>query len=122
VAVAQLFLVRLMIRAALVVLLALPAFLLSSCISFPRVTDASGHDAKLPWSELAEIHRLVADRQDIRKPITEIWLDQPGYAEVMSGTTEKTGDPVSVFHIRKKHGKWFIEEHVVKDTTVIVTS
>jgi hypothetical protein len=106
---------------SLTLVLFFATMLLSSCISFPIVTDAKDQIVHLPWSELAEISRLVEARRDIRKPIVYIWMSGPDYAEVMSGRAQKNRDLLSVFHIRKRAGRWFIEEPKAKDQPVVIT-
>ena len=98
------------------------ALVMSACMSFPPIRDSDGRAVKLPWSDLAQINRLVAGRQDIRRPIDRIRMLSADRAEVSSGRTERTGDPETVFTIRKRNGRWFIEEGSVRQTTVAITS
>jgi hypothetical protein len=89
-------------------------------MSFPDVQTHNGSHVVLPWSELAEINRLVARRNDIRKPIKRIVMLAPDAAKVHSGLTGKTGDLETEFRIRKKAGKWFIDESSIKEGEVLV--
>ena len=91
-------------------------------MSFPHVHDNDGRAVRLPWSDIAQINRLAASRKDIRQPITQIRMLRPDRAEVTSGRTDKTGDPVTGFTIRKRAGQWSIEEGSVYQTTVVITS
>jgi hypothetical protein len=81
-AVAHLVLVRPMLR--MLTVTGLTVVSLASCAPFPNVYDASGDRARLQWSEIAQIKRLIAARADILKPISEISLVDADNAEVRS--------------------------------------
>jgi hypothetical protein len=103
------------------VILVATGFALTSCMSFPYVYSQPGHDYRLSWSELAEISRLAAQRHDILKPIDTIGMLGPDYAQVTSGHPERDGDPTTAFYIRKKAGRWTIEEARVTATSAVFT-
>ena len=95
---------------------------LTSCIAFPNVRDTSGRSVRLPWDQLAQINRLASARRDIRQPVTDVRVLSADRAEVSSRRADHTGDPVTVFTIRKRGGQWHIEEGSVRQTKVVITS
>jgi hypothetical protein len=94
---------------------------ITSCLALPYVYNQPGHDYRLSASELAEINRLVEKRRDILKPIDAIGMLAPDYAQVSSGRAQRDGDLTTWFHIRKKSGKWTIEERRVTATRAVFT-
>lgn len=92
---------------------------LSSCLSFQIIEKGDFHGYTLSQADMGAINRLVAHRRDVRKPIVQAMMLRADYAEMMSGRSDKTGDPVTIFRVRKKDGKWILEESSIQQTTVL---
>jgi len=92
---------------------------LSSCLSFQIIEKGEFHGYTLSQADMGAINRLVAHRRDVRKPIFQAMMLQADYAEMMSGPSEKTGAPVTIFRVRKKDGKWILEESSIHQTTTL---
>jgi hypothetical protein len=94
------------------------ALTLSSCMSIPPVQG----DYRLSWGEIRELNHLVAHRTDIRKPLGLVRMESADRGEVSSGNVWEQFGKITVFTIRKKNGRWMIDESTVKQTEAIVTS
>jgi hypothetical protein len=91
----------------------------SSCLSFSIIEKGTFHGYTLSQADMGAINRLVAHRRDVRKPIVQAMMLRADYAEMMSGRSDKTGDPVTIFRVRKKDEKWILEESSIQQTTVL---
>ena len=99
---------------------ALITAVVTSSVASPYVySPQPGPKYRLSSAELAEIDRLVAKRRDIVKPVDAIGMLAPDYAQVSSGAPQRNGDLTSWFHIRKKNGKWTIEERRAATTRAV---
>jgi hypothetical protein len=104
-------------RASLVSL----CFVLSSCVPFPYRTGP--YATSLRTGDVAQIRALVRDRKDIRHPIDEIEMVAPDRAIVQSGLEyNPPGGTISQFTVRKRNGRWAIEESSIGDRNIIVWS
>jgi hypothetical protein len=105
----------------IIIVIALVAAAVTSSLASPYMYSQPGHNYRLSSAELAEINRLVEKRRDILKPIDAIGMLGPDYAQVSSGAPQRDGDLTTWFHIRKKRGKWTIEERHVTATRAVFT-
>src|SRR3954469_19542424 len=85
------------------------AFMLASC-TLPPVLPQTVGPHSLPQEDIQQIAALVAARADIRKPIQYLQVNQPDRVVVYSGRHERIGDITTHFTVRKKHGRWSIDE------------
>ena len=86
--------------------------------TFPGIDVEGG----LTVDDVRQIRELARSRSDIRKPITDIKVTSPGFAEITAGKAEKSFDKVTVFKVRKENGRWKIVPGSVYDTEVVITS
>ena len=70
--------------------------------------------------DVRQIKKLAHDRSDILKPIDQIITDRPNEAEVKSGSPKKSGDPMTIFQVRKQDGRWLIigKPYTSKETII----
>jgi hypothetical protein len=92
---------------------------LGSCLSFHIIEKGDFHGYTLSQAAMGAINRLVADRGNVRKPIFQAMMLRADYAEMVSGPSDKTGAPVTIFRVRKKDGKWTLEESSIHQTTAL---
>jgi hypothetical protein len=86
----------------------------SSCASKPQVSGAF----PLSEADIRAIQQLVDAREDIPKPVREIYSDHPNHAEVGTGTLSYRIGSGSLFTVAKRRGQWVIdspvrEEHII---------
>lgn len=104
------------------ILAALVGMAITSCTSIPVVYNEPGQNYTLSREDVAEINRLIAHRRDIRKPLGVAWMKANDRVEIDSGNVSEPFGEITRFTIRKKNGRWIIDESSVRQDYAIVTS
>jgi hypothetical protein len=94
----------------------------TALLTFPRPHVEGPYASSLTHAETLEIAALCWGRNDMRKPVYDIYLTAPDEGDVSSGRAMNSFDKVTGFKVRKKAGHWYIVPGSIYETEVIITS
>jgi hypothetical protein len=104
------------------------ALTLTACLSphnaamFVKPHVYGPYSSSLTKEDVRQIIELSYTRQDIRKPVYDIYSDALDHADVGSGPAQNSRDPVTGFKVRKTKSGWIIIRGSVYQTEVFITS
>jgi hypothetical protein len=91
---------------------------LTFCYS-PQISGPQS--ARLSKQDVRQITALARPRNDIKKPISQLYVVTPDLVDVTGGEPEHSGDIVTGFKVEKKAGRWQIIDSSVHAAKAFVS-